>query len=154
MLGYGILPVQSGGGLLPWEWAVERLARAHNYWLATTLPSLAPHLAAVWGVWHEEAFWFSTGGRSRKARNLAANQRCSVAPELATESVVVNGLARRVVEPKVLAAVVTLYADKYGEGFPDPNENPVYRVDPEAVIAVIEAEPGFSGRATRWSFRP
>ena len=33
MPGYGILPAGEGTGLLPWEWAVERLARSHDYWL-------------------------------------------------------------------------------------------------------------------------
>ncbi len=35
MPGYGILPADAGSGLLPWAWAVERLERSHNYWVAT-----------------------------------------------------------------------------------------------------------------------
>jgi hypothetical protein len=94
MPGYGILPADAGGGLLPWDWAVERLQRAHNYWVATTRPDGAPHLAAVWGVWFDGAVCFSTGGRSRKARNLAAEPRCVVTPESAGESVVLEGHRR------------------------------------------------------------
>jgi nitroimidazol reductase NimA-like FMN-containing flavoprotein (pyridoxamine 5'-phosphate oxidase superfamily) len=88
---YGISPATDG--LLPWAWAVERLERAHNYWVATTGPDGAPHLAAVWGLWRDGAFAFSTGGSSRKARNLAADPRCAVTPEHAGESVVVEGTA-------------------------------------------------------------
>lgn len=152
MPGYGILPASAGGGLLPWEWAVERLQRAHNYWVATCRADQSPHLAAVWGVWHADAFWFSTGARSRKAINLALDGRCSIAPEHAADSVVVEGIASRIVEPATLATVSELYVQKYGEGFPDPEVNPVYRVDPHKVFGIIETEPGFSGRATRWIF--
>ena len=34
---------QMSDGMLPWEWARERLARSHNYWLTTTRPDGAPH---------------------------------------------------------------------------------------------------------------
>ncbi len=36
MPGYGIVDANSGGGLLPWEWAVEHLTKSRNYWIATT----------------------------------------------------------------------------------------------------------------------
>src|SRR5262249_17191311 len=51
MPGYGTLPAGEGGGLLPWSWAEERLARSHDYWLATVTPDGAPHLMPVWAVW-------------------------------------------------------------------------------------------------------
>ena len=72
MPGYGTLPAEQGTGLLPWSWAKERLARSHDYWLATVMPSGAPHLMPVWAVWHDDSLWFSSANGSRKARNLAA----------------------------------------------------------------------------------
>jgi len=36
MPGYGILDANSGRGLLPWNWATERLMKARTYWIATT----------------------------------------------------------------------------------------------------------------------
>lgn len=150
--GYGILPADAGGGLLPWSWAAERLTRARDYWLATRRPDGSPHLAAVWGVWDGRVFCFSTGGRSRKARNLAADPRCALSPEQAGESVVVEGVAERVTEPGRLAALHSAYTRKYGTGFPDPDENPVFVVRPQVVFGIIEQDPGFTGRATRWRF--
>jgi PPOX class probable F420-dependent enzyme len=150
MPGYGISPSEEG--LLPWAWAVERLERAHNYWVATTGPDGSPHLAAVWGLWHDDTFVFSTGGGSRKARNLAADARCVVAPEQAGESVVVQGTAGRVTDPAALAALLAAYRDKYGSSFPDPLEHPVLAVRPRVVVAVVEREPLFSSSATRWVF--
>ncbi len=60
---------------------VARLVRSHDYWLATVKPSSAPHLMPVWGVWHEDHLWFSSSKGSRKARNLAAEPRCSISTD-------------------------------------------------------------------------
>jgi PPOX class probable F420-dependent enzyme len=152
MPGYGVLPADAGVGLLPWEWAVERLRRAHNYWLATTRSDGAPHLAAVWGVWLDGAVCFSTGGRSRKARNLAAEPRCVVTPEDARESVVLEGTAERITDPGRVVALAAAYRDKYGSGFPDPDGNPLFAVSPRVVIGLIELDPGLGASATRWTF--
>ncbi len=73
MPGYGIADANSGSGLLPWNWAVERLQKARNYWISTTRPDGRPHAMPVWGVWYDNQFYFSTGRESRKARNLAVN---------------------------------------------------------------------------------
>ncbi len=147
---YGISPATDG--LLPWAWAVQRLERAHNYWVATTGPDGSPHLAAVWGLWRDDAFFFSTGGRSRKARNLAASPRCVITPEQAGESVVVEGTAERVTDPAALSALLAAYTGKYGSGFPDPLEHPLFGVRPRVAFAVVEQEPMFSQSATRWVF--
>jgi len=42
MPGYGLPAADKGKGLLPWEWAVERLTESHNYWVATTRPEGRP----------------------------------------------------------------------------------------------------------------
>jgi PPOX class probable F420-dependent enzyme len=146
MPGYGIST--SSDGLLDWAWAVARLSTSHNYWLATADPDGAPHLAGVWAAWYDDQLCFSTGARSPKARNLAADPRCSLSCESAAESVVVRGRARRVLDPDELIRVVTVYADKYGDGVP-PGE-PVYAVRPDTVIALIEANGQFTRTATRW----
>jgi len=51
MPGYGLLDAAQGAGLLPWSWAVERLQRSHDYWVATVRPDGRPHVMPVWGVW-------------------------------------------------------------------------------------------------------
>ena len=148
MPGYGI--ARSTDGLLPWSWALQRLRDSHRYWVATRDPGGAPHLAAVWGVWVDDALHFSTGGQSRKARNLAGDPRCSIAPDGASESVVLVGEAVRVTARTAVAAVREVYVSKYGEGFPSPAENPLYGVHPTSVIGIDEAS--FTSSATRWRF--
>ena len=53
---YGLLAADQGQGLLPWEWAQQRLETSHNYWLATTRTGGRPHMTTVWGVWWENVF--------------------------------------------------------------------------------------------------
>jgi len=105
MPGYG-LPV-GDKGLLPWSWAEQRLKKSHNYWITTVKPDGSPHTMVVWGLWQDGRLLFSTGSKSRKARNLAQNTNCVVCTELANEAVIVEGtseiadvLARRKFLPR------------------------------------------------------
>jgi len=150
MPGYGVAPADGGAGLLPWSWAVERLERFGHVWLATVSDDGTPHLAAVWALWFDDALYFSTGGRSRKGRNLAQRPDCTIALDDAAESLVVRGRAERVLDAEHVARVDKAYVAKYGSGFPDPAENPLYRVAPKVAIAVVEAE--FTDNPTRWTF--
>jgi PPOX class probable F420-dependent enzyme len=146
MPGYGI--ETEADGLLPWSWATQRLRDAHGYWVATTDADGAPHLAAVWAVWFDDAVCFATGAPSRKARNLARDPRCSITTGDATESVVVQGRARRITDPAELDRLTSVYIAKYGEGFPAPEVNPVFAVEPITAFGMMEA--AFTRSATRW----
>src|SRR5207302_7821785 len=88
-------PRMFGGHLepvrLPWKWATERLSRARNYWIATTRQDGQPHSRPVWGVWLDDAFYFSTG--SLAAQNLAANPAITVHLESGSEVVIIEGAA-------------------------------------------------------------
>ena len=141
MPGYGIETGQEG--LLPWEWAQQRLEQAHNYWLATAGVDGEPHLAAVWAVWSDNGFYFSSGAGSRKVRHLRQRPQCSVAPEGGAEAIVVRGFAELAERAE---KATSAYETKYGSGFPDR----LWVVRPRTVIAVVEAE--FTQRATRWTF--
>src|SRR5437660_7575364 len=55
MPGYGTLNASHGSGLLPWSWAIERLERSHDYWVATSDAGGRPHVMPVWGAWMDEA---------------------------------------------------------------------------------------------------
>lgn len=150
--GYGIEAADAGGGLLPWSWAVERLERARNYWVATASPGGVPQLTAVWGVWLGGALYFSTGGRSVKARNLSVSARCVVTPEYAEEAVIVHGVAECVGDRAAVDYARLAYLSKYGDGLPDPVDNPLFAVAPRVVLGFISRAAEFTGRATRWRF--
>ena len=147
MPGYGIAGPDAG--LLPWSWAEERLRDARRYWVVSVSAAGEPHAMPVWAVWLDDALWFSTGGRSRKARNLRAEPRCAVHTD-GEDPVVVNGTASFVGEEAAVARMIEAYGAKYPELPPDPAENPIVRVTPSTVIGLVEAE--FATSPTRWTF--
>ena len=154
MPGYGIAPADGGAGLLPWSWAHERLREARGYWLATTGGDGRPHIAAVWGLWADGALHVSTGGRSRKAHDIARNPYVAVGVDGTDRSLTIDGVAERVTDAAVEAAIAVAYRTKYGEGYPDPEANPLLAIRPRTVIAVLEDGDDFTQLATRWRFVP
>jgi len=154
MPGYGRLPAEDGTGLLPWSWAEQRLVRSHDYWLATVTPSGAPHLMPVWAVWHEDRLWFSSSNGSRKARNLASEQRCALSTQDPLEPVVVQGRVQRVIDDealgRMLAAENAKYGTDYGVEMVDPASNSVFALRPEWVFALDSKD--FTGSPTRFVF--
>ncbi len=149
MPGYGIVDANAGKGLLPWSWARERLIKAHNYCLATARPDGRPHSMPVWGVWVDDRFCFSTGEKSRKARNLAANGYCVVSPEDAREAVIVEGVAEPARDAAYLERAAAAYYDKYKWKL-EPSMGPIFVVRPRLAYGLIEGE--MTATATRWKF--
>jgi general stress protein 26 len=147
MPGYGIPEAKKG--LLPWTWAERRLKQSHNYWISTTRPDGAPHTMVIWGLWLDGSFYFSTGTKSRKARNLAENPHCVIASEKAEEAVVVEGIAALVDARALLKRFATLYMKKYKWDMSSFSE-PVYMVTPQSAFGLYEKK--FMGSATRWEF--
>jgi nitroimidazol reductase NimA-like FMN-containing flavoprotein (pyridoxamine 5'-phosphate oxidase superfamily) len=147
MPGYGI--PESAAGMLDWGWAEQRLTSARIFMVATAERESGPHLMPVWGVWFEERLYFSTGDRTRKARSLAADPRCSVATERADEVVVIEGLARRVSDPAEAARVDEVYTEKYGTSPAVPGSS-IFAVEPSRAFGLDESTFGTS--ATRWDF--
>ncbi|MCI0354918.1 MAG: pyridoxamine 5'-phosphate oxidase family protein [Acidobacteria bacterium] len=148
MPGYGI--PESKDGLLPWAWAARRLEKAHTYWLSTTRPGGRPHTMPVWCVWLEGRLFFSTGRKSRKARNLARNPRCAVCLAVGKGAVVVEGVARRMRDAPLTRRAAALYETKYRS--PIPAGEPVYAVEPQVAFGLMESMEDFSRTATRWQF--
>jgi pyridoxine/pyridoxamine 5'-phosphate oxidase len=155
---------------IPWSRALKQLeaqakeeGRGRTCWLATTDPDGRPHVAAVGAVWVDGKFYFVSGPRLRKSRNVAANPRCAVSVSLDDIDVVVEGTARKVTDMAVLERIANLYASlgwpahaidgaimaEYSA--PSAGRGPwnLYAVTPTAAVGVATAEPH---GATRWNF--
>jgi PPOX class probable F420-dependent enzyme len=154
MPGYGTLPADEGSGLLPWSWAQERLVRSHDFWLATVTPDGTPHLMPVWAVWDRQALWFSSSRGSRKARNLAAEPRCTLSTGDPAEPVIVRGRAEPVTGPAELTAMLAAenakYGTSYGMDMVHPARSTVFRLRPDWVFALDSRD--FAGSPTRFTF--
>jgi len=136
MPGYGLPAADKGKGLLPRDWAVERLTESHNYWVATTRPDGRPHVMPVWGIWVESVFYFSTGRESRKSKNLVANPYCVTCTEKAEEAAVLEGRAEEVTSAAMLKGLGGPYHKKYKPWKLDPSLGPVYAVRPQVVFGL------------------
>ncbi len=153
MPGYG-LP-RGAKGLLPWSWAERRLTKSHNYWITTVKPDGSPHTMVVWGLWQDGRFLFSTGSKSRKARNLAQNRNCIVGTEHAHEAVIVEGKAE-IVAIGARRKFLPVYERKYKfdmKGMKDDilsMKEPIFAVQPRVVFGLWEKY--FQSKSTRWKF--
>ena len=137
----------------------------HTCWLATINRDGSPHVTGVGALWVDGAFWFETGEDTRKGRNLARDQRCTLSVATQQFDLVVDGEAGKVTDP---STVRTMAAHWVAQGWPArvddsglaltaeysaPSAGPppwfVYRITPRTATAVLTVEPG---GATRWRF--
>jgi len=146
--GYGIVGVEDGKGLLPWAWVAKQMSHCRTFWVSTIHASQSrPHVMPVWGVWLDDAFFFSTGRKSRKGQNLAVNPACTIANDDGGEAVIVEGSAEELKDLSVLKRVAAAYTKKYKM---DPRNmgEPIFIVRPKTVFGLIEKS--FPKSATRW----
>jgi hypothetical protein len=145
----------STAGLKPWSWALERLEKSHNYWIATTRPGGRPHLMIIWGIWWQDAFWFSTGPSTRKAKNLAVNPHCVIGTEKADEAIILEGTAEEIADRSIWKQIAQVYNKKYG-GDVEPllmsSGGNVYRIQPTVAFGQDEHAENFVDAVTRWQF--
>jgi Pyridoxamine 5'-phosphate oxidase len=144
---YGIS--KSKTGLLPWKWALKTLAESREYWIVTVRPDGPPHAMIIWGLWFDGAFWFGTGRKTQKARNLSKNPNCVVGTQNAAEAVILEGVAELITDAAIAKKLEPASLRKYGISGGDGSE-PLYRVRPKRVFGLIEKT--FPKTATRWLF--
>ena len=151
--GYGIVGAGEGKGLLSWTWVARKMNQCRTFWLVTIhagsglRSETRPHVMPVWGVWLDDAFSFSTGRKSRKGQNLAANPACTIANDNGAEAVIVEGVAEEVKDAAVLERIAAAYVKKYKMDPRSMNE-PIFAVRPKTVFGFIEKS--FPKSATRW----
>jgi uncharacterized pyridoxamine 5'-phosphate oxidase family protein len=147
---------KSKKGLLPWQWADDRLKKSRQYWIATTRPDGRPHVMVVWALWLDGALYFATGSTSRKARNLANNPNCTMCTDNAAEAVIVEGEIETEKDVARIREFLKIYEKKYKWNMSDMADDmlnlkePVFFLRPKTAFGM--AEKTFSKTATRWLF--
>jgi nitroimidazol reductase NimA-like FMN-containing flavoprotein (pyridoxamine 5'-phosphate oxidase superfamily) len=150
--GYGIVGAKEGKGLLSWTWVARKMNPCRTFWLSTIHASpdsgrSRPHVMPLWGVWLDDAFFFSTGRKSRKGQNLAANPACTITNDDGSEAVIVEGVATQLEDAAALERVAATYKKKYKMD-PRGMGEPIFIVRPKTVFGFIEKS--FPKSATRW----
>jgi nitroimidazol reductase NimA-like FMN-containing flavoprotein (pyridoxamine 5'-phosphate oxidase superfamily) len=133
----------------PWSIAAQVLEQAELYWLTTVRADGRPHVTPLIGLADDGAFYFSTGLREQKARNLEQNQHVAVTTGANAWAsgldVIVEGTASRVTDAGDLQRAADAYVAKYGEFWrwevregmlaSGDNEAALFRVEPSKVLA-------------------
>lgn len=157
-----------GFAALPWSRAHGELVKGATgpdttHFLGTIGPAGRPHVAGVGAAWHDGDLYFTSNLAARKARNLAANQDCTIAVKLAGLDLTLTGTAVQVSDAATLERIAAIYrdggwpAEVAGDAltapFSAPSAGPppwhVFRFTFDTVIGVAGAEPW---GATRWQF--
>ena len=141
---------QANPHLLPWSTALDKLSGSRNYFVSTVRPDGAPHTSIVWAVWIEGALYFSTGARSRKARNIAHEPRVTVATDHGEDAIIVEGVAETCDMPASLPAVYKAKYDWDVVGGSD-DMGPYFVIRPRVAFSLREAD---MAESTRWTFQP
>ena len=137
----------------------------HTCWLTTLNPDGSPHVTGVGALWVDGAFWFETGERTRKGRNLARDPRCALSVATHDFDLVVEGTAYQVTDPPVVASMAARWAARgmacprrrHGPGDRRRLQRPLgrttamVRVPPERAHG-NGARAVAPGGATRWRF--
>jgi hypothetical protein len=108
----------------------------HTCWLTTLDADGAPHTTGLGAEWLDGTWWFETGRRTRKGRNLERDPRCTLAVALQEFDVVVSGTAALVTDPATVARLAETWAT---DGWP-------CRVDESGVALTAEFSAPSAGR--------
>ncbi len=154
----------SDDGVTPptWPEVRDRLRNAELYWVTTVRNDGRPHTTPTLALWHDRALYFCTGPYEQKAKNIAANPRCTLMTGCNTlhegMDVVVEGDAVRVRDHATLWHVADEYVSKYGDEWRfevhggafhhGPGEAWVFEVAPVTAYAFGKGEYSH----TRWRF--
>ena len=124
----------------------------------TGSPRLAPtaaRISCLFGIWWQDAFWFSTGPRTRKAKNIAADPRVVIGTEKADEAVILEGIVEEIKDRTAWKQLVEIYNSKYGGDVGpllESSGGSVFRVKPQIAFGQDEHAENFMDSVTRWRF--
>jgi Pyridoxamine 5'-phosphate oxidase len=137
----------------------------HTCWLTTINRDGSPHVTGVGAIWFEGSFWFETGEKTLKGRNLARDSRCTLCLAVGAFDLVVEGIAERITDQTSVATMAEQWnahgwparVDESGRAltadFSAPSAGPppwtIYRINAHQATALATVDPG---GATRWRF--
>jgi hypothetical protein len=117
--------------LLAWSDVERRLREAITYWLVVDGAASRP----VWGIWHDDELWLSVGS-TMLWKGLRSSPKASAHLDDGHDVAIVEGTARFVEDPDLLAPFVDVYNPKYNWDFTPTNTlGPIVVLAPRVVLA-------------------
>jgi hypothetical protein len=127
----------------------------HTLWLTTINPDGLPHATPVGVIQLDGVWYFTSGPKTRKSRNIATDPRCVVSVSTHPFDLVLEGTAERVTDADELRTVAEAFnkdgwpaqvdGDAVTAEYSAPSAGPapwyVYRLRPATVFAFGTAEP-------------
>jgi Pyridoxamine 5'-phosphate oxidase len=127
----------------------------HTAWLTTINPDGGPHVMPVGIARVDDTWYFTSGPRTRKSRNLARDPRCVVSVATDPFDLVIEGEAQRVTAAAELDTVAAAYREggwpavvdgtaltaEYSAPSAGPPPWNAYRVVPATAFALGTSEP-------------
>ena len=137
--------------------------RVRRAWLSTTCPDGTPHTMPLSAIWFDGAFYFNSGARTRKGRNLAANPRSVLTFSAGGFDLVFQGMTSRITDEPSMDRLLEVYRangwparvqdGQFYAPFSAPSAGPqpwnLYRMTVTTVFGLGVEEP-YS--AMRWRF--
>lgn len=122
---------------ITWTHAKNKLATEKVYWLSTSSLRGEPHAAPVWGIWRDNSLYFETDPGSVKGKNLSINPRLVVHIQDGMDTVIVEGIAHRETDGRVLSQLRRHYARKYRytPDWSNETKQVVFKIRPKTIHA-------------------
>jgi pyridoxamine 5'-phosphate oxidase-like protein len=122
--------------------------RVRRAWLSTTCPDGTPHTMPLSAIWFDGAFYFNSGARTRKGRNLAANPRSVLTFSAGGFDLVFQGMTSRITDEPSMDRLLEVYR---ANGWPARVQGrPVLRTVQRAERRAAAVEPVSDDRHNRF----
>jgi hypothetical protein len=109
-----------------WDYVVQKLTEAKNYWLCSVRPDGRPHCVPRWAVFVDGLIYYDGSPETRHARNITENPEVTLHLENGDQAIILEGSAGSAGKPSVELAqkLSEAYKSKYTQhGYaPEPDQ--------------------------------
>lgn len=127
---------------VPWDYVIEQLTEAKNYWLCSTRPDGRPHVVPRWCVYVDRKIYYDGSAETRHALNIKVNPNVAIHLEDGSKAIILEGIAVEAGKPapELARRLSEAYKRKYADQdyAPEPtqwDEGGLYVFTPRQCLA-------------------
>jgi len=121
--------------LVSWDFVSEQMSLSRHYWISTVNGDGRPHVVPVWGIWHENRFYFEGSMKTAWGKNLSCNPRISVHLPSGDKVVILDGTAHIIQDEEINNAEWNILDTAFQTKYHVDKGSPYICVQPEKVLA-------------------